>query len=196
MAAAAQSLIAAGSTASISPPHSLRQNRRSAVRGNGDDERRTIDDRAELEIREGGLVDDVGERAERSRHGAKFRRLRRALDVADRQRGAVQIVRLKRAPHEANRRAPARKIDETRAGLCAIDVDIGSGGLRQLGLPQHGGRAAGERDAPALQVEEHRQRGEVPPSPGALRRRLSPAVKLWPLKRFRPIPPVWTQIIS
>ena len=73
-------------------PDRLAQDRRGAVRRDADHHRRTVDDRAELEIAEGRLVDHVHRHARIARGGRKGLRLLLVFEVGDCERGILEDI--------------------------------------------------------------------------------------------------------
>jgi hypothetical protein len=139
--------------------HRLTEYGRRAVGRNPDDERRTIDDRAEGEIAISRTVDDVDRYARLARGGGKPRCLRiiGAFGYGDRCSGAVG--RCPRAPMNEDRAGwrRCRKCAHVFTGLRREQVDPGAGSREQLGLPRRGPAAAGNDGALAAQCEKCRQ---------------------------------------
>lgn len=142
----------------------LRQNRRAPVSGDADDQRRTVDDRAELKIRKLRPIDDIrgnagGLRRRLERLGELFGVLRIRC-VGDGERRAAQIFRREAAPDELQGGMAPRKLAKVGAGISAIDFESGPGGAEKFGLPQGGLRASGQNDLFALEAKENRHIGQ------------------------------------
>ena len=91
----------------------LAEHRRRTVGGDADDQRRAVDDGAELEGAEGRLVDDVDRHAQRcGRRGEDGLRLLLVLGGGHHQGGAVEV---RRRPRPTLQRAPGRRAGRRRA---------------------------------------------------------------------------------
>ena len=138
----------------------LAEHRCRAVGRNAEDQRRAVDDRAELKIAEGRPVDRIHRRAGSLGSGAECARFAVVLGVDQGDRRADEIVWHPGAFDEAQ----ARALGDQRAHLGAWrrgeDVEVRAGGVQELGLP-HGTRGrARQHGALAVEREEHRQHGQ------------------------------------
>ena len=142
------------------PPDGLAENRRRAVGRDADDDRRAVDDGAELEVAEGGLVDDVDENPALTRRRHEARGLVRAA-IGKREPRPVEILRLPAAMDERDGAAARSGKDrQFLFGFGRHHRDLRAGGRQKLGLPDDAVAAAGDQHALAVEIEEDRQLGE------------------------------------
>ena len=125
-----------------------------------DDERRTVDDRAELEVRRIRPVDDIDRHARGARRGGESLRLVVALDIGERERRRIEVVGPEGALGEHDACVFARQRPHLLGRLEREDVDPRAGGGEEFGLPGRALRAAREHDAAPGELEKNRQRGE------------------------------------
>ena len=138
----------------------LAEHGRTAVGGDRHDNRRAVDDGAELEVAIGGLVDHVDERATAARSSREARCLL-AVCLGDGNCGAVEIGRIPGAENEVDHIAVGgNESGEFRRRIGAIDADLGAGGGKKLGLPGNRVALAGDDGKPSRKVEEDRELGQ------------------------------------
>ena len=121
------------------PADRLGEDRRGTIGRDADDDRRAIDDGAELELAERRLVDDVDRHAGRACGAVERPCFVLGLDVGQRDGCAPAICRATRAAHGASsgsrRRARAMQCRHVRLERFSVDLDTGAGSREQLGLP-------------------------------------------------------------
>ena len=154
--------------------HRLAQDRRGAGRGNADDQRRAVDDGAELELAEIGPVDDIIGHALALGGLDKGQGLCVILDIGHRHGGAREVGRRPVAIDEADR-AGNGALGQSDQRIAPVFhrsqyLDMRAGRSQQLDLP--GGRlgAANGDDTLVGEIEEDRQHGQRG-NAGPIRRR-------------------------
>ena len=135
----------------------LTEHRRRPVRGYADHQRRAVDQGAELEIAEGGIVDRIHRHAGSFRRGLKCLGILVGISVDKRQGRAEKIIRSPGPLDQTRLWAVSKKAAHVGARLGGNDIDLRTRRIQQFRFPNRPLRRTRQHDAFALERKEHGQ---------------------------------------